>query len=93
VNADCSTKDCMMSEFRNILFTVKVANMMKVLTASAVQDPTKVEARVKAEAAARIRKHEQTNDERALTEDEKREKLEQKKAKEEGKGIFGCAFK
>jgi len=82
-----------MSDLRRVPLTVKVANMMKVLTASAVQDPTKVEARVKAEAAARIRKHEQTNAERALTEEEKREKLEQKKAKEENKGIFGCAFK
>ncbi|KAG7530913.1 hypothetical protein FFLO_04736 [Filobasidium floriforme] len=72
---------------------VKVANMMKVLTASAVQDPTKVEARVKAEAAARVRKHEQTNAERALTDEQKRERLEQKKIKEEGKGVYGCAFK
>ena len=72
---------------------VKVANMMKVLTASAVQDPTKVEARVKAEAAARVRKHEQTNAERALTDEQKRERLEQKKVKEEGKGVYGCAFK
>lgn len=73
--------------------TVKVANMMKVLTASAVQDPTKVEARVKAEAQARLRKHEQTNAERALTDEQRREKVEAKKVKEEGKGVYGCAFK
>jgi U4/U6 small nuclear ribonucleoprotein PRP3 len=67
--------------------------MMKVLTSSAVQDPTKVEARVKGEAAARIRKHERTNAERALTDEERRAKLERKKEKEEYRGIYGCAFK
>lgn len=72
---------------------VKVANMMKVLTASAVQDPTKVEARVKAEAAARERKHEQMNAERALTDEQRREKVEAKKVKQEDQGVFGCAFK
>jgi U4/U6 small nuclear ribonucleoprotein PRP3 len=67
--------------------------MMRVLTSAAVSDPTKVEAKVRAEAAARQRKHEYENEERKLTDEQRREKLEAKKAKEENKGLIGAAFK
>jgi U4/U6 small nuclear ribonucleoprotein PRP3 len=67
--------------------------MMKVLTSSAISDPTKVEAKVRAEAAGRQRKHEEENEARKLTDEQRREKLEQKKVKEEHKGLVGAAFK
>ena len=66
---------------------------MKVLTTDAVQDPTKVEARVRREVAMRKHQHEKMNAERKLTDDQRREKVETKKMKEEKKGIFGSVFK
>ncbi|KAG8963342.1 hypothetical protein FRC05_004779 [Tulasnella sp. 425] len=72
---------------------VRLANLMRVLTSDAVQDPTKVEARVRREVAMRKHGHEQMNSERKLTDEQKREKIETKKVAEEKKGIYGAAFK
>lgn len=72
---------------------VRLSNMMSVLATAAVADPTKIEARVKAEAAARLRKHEEANAARQLTDEQRREKLERKMIKEETRGIVGAAFK
>jgi U4/U6 small nuclear ribonucleoprotein PRP3 len=72
---------------------VRLANMMKVLTSDAVQDPTKLEARVRREVAMRRHGHEKMNTERKLTEDQRREKREDKKVNEEKKGLFAAVFK
>jgi len=72
---------------------VRLANLMKVLTSAAVQDPTKVEARVRREVALRREKHERDNAERQLTPEQKREQKERKKEKEEQKGVYGACFK
>jgi U4/U6 small nuclear ribonucleoprotein PRP3 len=66
---------------------------MKVLTTDAVQDPTKIENRVRREVAMRRKTHEKMNEERKLTDEQRREKIELKKAEEEKKGVFGAAFK
>lgn len=66
---------------------------MKVLTSDAVQDPTRVEARVRREVAMRRHGHEKMNAERKLTDDQRREKIEAKKAEEEKRGIYGAVFK
>jgi len=66
---------------------------MKVLTSDAVQDPTRVEARVRREVAMRRHTHEKMNSERKLTDEQRREKLETKKADEDRKGIWGMVFK
>lgn len=66
---------------------------MKVLTSDAVQDPTKVEARVRREVAMRKHHHEKMNEERKLTPEQRREKIEMKKLEEEKKGIFGAVYK
>lgn len=66
---------------------------MKVLTSDAVQDPTRVEARVRREVAMRKHGHEKMNAERKLTDDQRREKIEMKKAEEDKKGIYGAVFK
>ena len=66
---------------------------MKVLTSDAVQDPTKVEAKVRREVALRKRGHEKMNEERKLTDEQRREKIENKKVEEEKRGIFGAVFK
>jgi len=66
---------------------------MKVLTSDAVQDPTRVEARVRREVAMRKHTHEKMNAERKLTDEQRREKIENKKVEEEKKGIVGAVFK
>ncbi|KAH9477701.1 U4/U5/U6 small nuclear ribonucleoprotein prp3 [Psilocybe cubensis] len=72
---------------------VRLANLMKVLTSDAIQDPTRVEARVRREVAMRKHTHEKTNAERKLTPDQRRAKLETKKADEDRRGITGLVFK
>lgn len=66
---------------------------MKVLTSDAIQDPTRVEARVRREVAMRRHGHEKMNAERKLTDEQRREKVETKKAEQEKKGIYGAVFK
>ncbi|KAJ3830719.1 pre-mRNA processing factor 3-domain-containing protein [Lentinula raphanica] len=72
---------------------VRLANLMKVLTSDAIQDPTRVEAKVRREVAMRKHQHEKTNAERKLTDEQRREKVENKKIDEEKKGIFAAVFK
>lgn len=73
--------------------SVGLKNLMKVLTSDAVQDPTRVEARVRREVAQRKHTHEKMNAERKLTDEQRREKKEAKKAEQEKRGIFGACFK
>jgi len=77
----------------DVVQPVRLTNLMKVLTSDAVQDPTRVEARVRREVAMRKHQHEKMNAERKLTDEQRREKVEVKKAEEEKKGIFGAVFK
>ncbi|KAK4054206.1 U4/U5/U6 small nuclear ribonucleoprotein prp3 [Microbotryomycetes sp. JL201] len=72
---------------------VKLSNMMRVLTNEAVNDPTKVEARVKREMVARERQHLKMNNERKLTDEERRLKTESKYEADAAKGIGVLAFK
>ncbi|KAM0789506.1 hypothetical protein ACM66B_000325 [Microbotryomycetes sp. NB124-2] len=72
---------------------VKLSNMMRVLTNEAVNDPTKVEARVKREMVARERQHLKMNNDRKLTEEERRLKTESKYEADAAKGIGVLAFK
>ncbi len=72
---------------------VKLKNMMMVLGSDAVKDPTAVEARVRKEVAERAEKHDQMNEDRKLTKEEKNEKLEQKMAQDEAKGVYLAVFK
>lgn len=73
--------------------TVRLSNLMKVLTSDAVQDPTRVEARVRREVAMRKHGHEKMNSERKLTDEQRRDKKEEKKVEEEKRGIVGAVFK
>lgn len=67
---------------------VKLSNLMRVLGNEAIADPTKVEARVRREVAARKELHEQTNAERMLTDEERRDRRVYKTKVEEAKGIW-----
>ncbi|KAK4922721.1 U4/U5/U6 small nuclear ribonucleoprotein prp3 [Elasticomyces elasticus] len=66
---------------------VKKSNLMRVLGEQAIQDPTAVEARVNREITERKQTHEELNAERALTKEEKHEKLKRQQAEDEAKGI------
>lgn len=72
---------------------VKQKNLMRVLGDQAVQDPTAVEARVKNEVAERKEKHEETNEERKLTAEQRREKLAANQEKDAAKGIHCDVFR
>ncbi|KAL5469415.1 hypothetical protein EMCRGX_G030668 [Ephydatia muelleri] len=61
---------------------VRISNLMRVLGTEAIQDPTKVEAHVRAQMAERQRKHEEANAARKLTPAESRAK-KLKKVKED----------
>nr|CDJ84867.1 Pre-mRNA-splicing factor 3 domain containing protein [Haemonchus contortus] len=50
---------------------VKISNLMRVLGSDAVQDPTKMEAHVRKQMADRLKKHQQANAERKLTDEQK----------------------
>ncbi|GAC99641.1 hypothetical protein PHSY_007244 [Pseudozyma hubeiensis SY62] len=72
---------------------VKLSNLMRVLTSEAVSDPTKIEARVRREIAARAEAHERHNADRKLTPDQRREKLELKKFRQEDQGLACQVYK
>ena len=76
-----------------LLTEVKLKNMMRVLGEDAVKDPTAVEAKVNREIAERSQKHNQMNEDRKLTKEEKNEKLEQKKSQDAAKGIYLSVYK
>lgn len=67
--------------------------MMRVLTADAISDPTKVEARVRREMMARENGHIKMNAANKKTDEEKRAKKETKKNADEAKGIGSLCFK
>jgi U4/U6 small nuclear ribonucleoprotein PRP3 len=67
--------------------------MMKVLTSDAVADPTKIEARVRREMLQRKKTHEQANEKRKLTDEERKEKVEKKRQSDEARGILTTVYK
>lgn len=67
--------------------------MMRVLTSEAVHDPTKVEARVRREMVAREKGHIKANQDRKLTDEERRAKTEAKFEADASKGIGVLCFK
>ncbi|KAI8989302.1 pre-mRNA processing factor 3-domain-containing protein [Pilobolus umbonatus] len=54
---------------------VKISNLMKVLGDEAIQDPTKIEAKVRKEMELRQRMHEKANEQRKLSPEERRTKI------------------
>lgn len=54
---------------------VKISNLMKVLGEEAIQDPTKVEAKVRKEMELRQKMHDKANEQRKLTPEERRAKI------------------
>ncbi|KAI1610452.1 pre-mRNA processing factor 3-domain-containing protein [Exophiala viscosa] len=72
---------------------VKKSNLMRVLGEEAVKDPTAVEARVNREIAERQHKHEETNETRKLTKEQKAEKLAAQQEQDAAHGIHVRVYK
>jgi U4/U6 small nuclear ribonucleoprotein PRP3 len=61
---------------------IKIANLMNVLASESVQEPSKVEAQVREQAAQRKQAHEEANQNRKLTDEERSERNRQKMAED-----------
>ena len=72
---------------------VKKSNLMRVLGEEAVKDPTAVEARVNREIAERKEGHEEMNEERKLTKEEKLAKLAKQQEEDAARGIHVRVYK
>ncbi|TIA97312.1 hypothetical protein E3P92_03023 [Wallemia ichthyophaga] len=73
---------------------VKLSNLMRVLASDAIQDPTKVEAKVRKDMHKRKAEHERANEENKLTREERHEKDDSKRAEnEKTRGTRAAVFK
>merc|ERR1719166_263216 len=67
--------------------------MMRVLESDAIQDPTKVEAHVRAQMAKRLANHEKANAERKLTPEERKQKMVRKLKEDTTAGVCVAVFR
>ena len=72
---------------------VKLGNLMRVLGEEAVRDPTKVEAQVREQVAAREKAHLDMNEERKLTKEEQHAKLASKQAQDVARGLHISVYR
>lgn len=66
---------------------LKISNLMRVLGNEAIQDPTKIEAHVREQMAKRQKEHEEANQSRKLTVEQKREKKVKKLKEDTSMGV------
>lgn len=66
---------------------------MRVLGTEAVQDPTKIEAHVKAQIAKRQKAHEEANASRRLTDEQRREKRVRKIQEDTSLGVVVSVYR
>ncbi|CRK86288.1 CLUMA_CG000203, isoform A [Clunio marinus] len=66
---------------------LKISNLMRVLGNEAIQDPTKIEAHVREQMARRQKEHEDANQSRKLTDEQKREKKIKKLKEDTSMGV------
>lgn len=72
---------------------VKLSSLMRILGSEAVQDPTKVEAHVREQIAARLKAHEMANAERKLTPEAKRIKKIKKLKEDTSLGVYISVYR
>lgn len=72
---------------------VKMSNMMRVLGTQAVQDPTKIEAHVREQMAKRQKAHEEANESRKLTVDQKKLKKIKKVKEDTSLGVNVAVYR
>uniref|UniRef100_A0A7N6AA01 U4/U6 small nuclear ribonucleoprotein Prp3 n=1 Tax=Anabas testudineus TaxID=64144 RepID=A0A7N6AA01_ANATE len=72
---------------------VRISNLMRVLGTEAVQDPTKVEAHVRAQMAKRQKAHEEANAARKLTAEQRKEKKVKKLKEDLTDGVYIAVYR
>ncbi|XP_051576909.1 U4/U6 small nuclear ribonucleoprotein Prp3-like [Myxocyprinus asiaticus] len=72
---------------------VRISNLMRVLGTEAVQDPTKVEAHVRAQMAKRQKAHEEANAARKLTAEQRKEKKVKKLKEDLSHGVHITVYR
>ncbi|XP_065224726.1 U4/U6 small nuclear ribonucleoprotein Prp3-like [Planococcus citri] len=72
---------------------LRISNLMRVLGTEAVQDPTKMEAHVRAQMAKRQKAHEEANASRKLTVEQKRDKTVRKLKEDTSTGVHVAVFR
>ncbi|XP_069551979.1 U4/U6 small nuclear ribonucleoprotein Prp3 [Brachyistius frenatus] len=72
---------------------VRISNLMRVLGTEAVQDPTKVEAHVRAQMAKRQKAHEEANAARKLTAGQRKEKKVKKLKEDITDGVYIAVYR
>ncbi|KAI5624122.1 U4/U6 small nuclear ribonucleoprotein Prp3 [Silurus asotus] len=72
---------------------VRISNLMRVLGTEAVQDPTKVEAHVRAQMAKRQKAHEEANAARKLTSEQRKEKKVKKLKEDLSHGVHIAVYR
>ncbi|XP_064416711.1 U4/U6 small nuclear ribonucleoprotein Prp3 isoform X2 [Latimeria chalumnae] len=72
---------------------VRISNLMRVLGTEAVQDPTKVEAHVRAQMAKRQKAHEEANAARKLTAEQRKEKKAKKLKEDTSQGVYISVYR
>ncbi|CAJ1062339.1 U4/U6 small nuclear ribonucleoprotein Prp3 [Xyrichtys novacula] len=72
---------------------VRISNLMRVLGTEAVQDPTKVEAHVRAQMAKRQKAHEEANAARKLTAEQRKEKKVKKLKEDLTDGVYVAVYR
>lgn len=72
---------------------VRISNLMRVLGTEAVQDPTKVEAHVRAQMAKRQKAHEEANAARKLTAEQRKEKKVKKLKEDISQGVHVAVYR
>ncbi|KAM6968186.1 U4/U6 small nuclear ribonucleoprotein Prp3 isoform 1-T1 [Aplochiton taeniatus] len=72
---------------------VRISNLMRVLGTEAVQDPTKVEAHVRAQMAKRQKAHEEANAARKLTSEQRKEKKVKKLKEDLSVGVHIAVYR
>ncbi|XP_016528944.1 U4/U6 small nuclear ribonucleoprotein Prp3 isoform X1 [Poecilia formosa] len=72
---------------------VRISNLMRVLGTEAVQDPTKVEAHVRAQMAKRQKAHEEANAARKLTAEQRKEKKVKKLKEDLTNGVHVTVYR
>ncbi|XP_073423321.1 U4/U6 small nuclear ribonucleoprotein Prp3 [Dendrobates tinctorius] len=71
---------------------VRISNLMRVLGTEAIQDPTKVEAHVRAQMAKRQKAHEEANAARKLTNEQRKEKKVKKLKEDITQGVHVAVY-
>lgn len=72
---------------------LKISNLMRVLGTEAIQDPTKIEAHVREQMARRQKAHEEDNQARKLTDEERREKKIKKLKEDTSMGVHVSVYR